>query len=148
MDSWRVEPVRRSQRWVCYRQTAVDNAPLYHSAGERTPSQTSGRWHRKSEGYAQYLALEPAGAWAELIRYEHLRGGARRAEYNRRLWAVVVDETEIADLSTFLAYDQCGLDPRLAVGAHPEAQELADALIAAGYRGLLSPSAALPGATD
>ena len=57
-------------------------------------------------------------------------------------------ETEIADLSTFDAYQGCGLDPGIAVGDHRQSQALADELRAAGYRGLLSPSAALAGATN
>jgi hypothetical protein len=54
----------------------------------------------------------------------------------------------IADLSTFDAYDHCGLNPRLAVGPHSASQNLADDLRAAGFRGILSPSAALPYATS
>jgi RES domain-containing protein len=133
---------------VAFRQVATDTAPLFHAAGERTPSQRSARWHRQAEGYAQYLALEPAGAWAELVRYERIRANARAQEYRRKLWMVIVDETEIADLAGFERYEQCRLDPRIAVGDHADAQTLADELRAAGYRGLLSPSAALPGATN
>jgi len=60
----------------------------------------------------------------------------------------VVDETEIADLSTFNDYGACGIDPRLAVGEHDDAQSLADELLNAGFRGVISPNAALPGATN
>jgi hypothetical protein len=94
------------------------------------------------------MALEPLGAWAELVRYEHIRGNTRAGQYRRSLWLVFVREHDIADLSTFDHYDTCGLDPRLAVGAHPESQDLAKELRAAGYRGLLAPSAALVGATN
>jgi len=61
---------------------------------------------------------------------------------------VHVEENDIADLSTFDDYVACGLDPRIAVGDHGAAQQLADELRAAGYRGLLSPSAAFPGGTN
>lgn len=148
MASWRVEPRRLDGTWYAYRQVAPDTAPLFHSAGERAPSQRSGRWHREGEGYAQYLALEPAGAWAELVRYEEIRAHARASEYLRRLWLVFVEEREIADLGSFQAYEDCGLDPRLAVADHADAQRLAEELRQHGYRGLLSPSAALPGATN
>ncbi|MHB8695564.1 MAG: RES family NAD+ phosphorylase [Solirubrobacteraceae bacterium] len=148
MASWRVEPARVSGEWWCYRQVSPEWAPLYHAAGEPIPSQSSGRWHRQGEGYAQYGALEPLGAWAELVRFEGIRGLVRAAEYRRRLWLLFVREHEIADLSTFDRYCDCGLDPRIAVGAWTTSQELADALREAGYRGLLSPSAALPGATN
>lgn len=121
---------------------------MFHAAGERVPSQRSGRWHREGEGYAQYLALQPAGAWAELIRYERIRARARAQEYVRRLWLVLIDEGDIAELSTFDRYAECGLDPGIAVGEHGTSQTLADDLVAANYRGVLSPSAALPGATN
>lgn len=148
MASWRAEPRPRAQRWLAFRQVSTDAAPLFHAAGEPVPSQRSGRWHREGEGYAQYLAMQPAGAWSELIRYERIRGKARAAEYVRRLWLVLVEETNIADLSTFGAYVACGLDPRLAVGEHDASRALADELRHAGYRGVLSPSAALPGLTN
>lgn len=149
MASWRVEPRRVGGPWFAYRQVAPDTAPLFHAAGEAFPSQQSGRWHRQGEGYAQYLALEAPGAWCELIRYERIRAEARAAEYTRRLWLVYVNEGDvIADLSTFDHYVACDLDPRCAVGEHSASQVLADELRSAGYRGILSPSAALPGATN
>lgn len=148
MPSWRVEPGRLTGPWLAYRQTAPDTAPLFHAAGAPRPRQRSGRWHREGENYAQYLALEATGAWCEQIRYEEIRAHARAAEYVRKLWLVYVDEKDIADLSNFEAYDGCGLDPGLAVGEHEPCQLLADELQAAGYRGLLSPCAALAGATN
>jgi hypothetical protein len=92
--------------------------------------------------------MEAAGAWCELIRYESIRGGARAAEYTRKLWLVHVEEREIADLASFESYARCGLDPRMAVAEHGACQQLSDELMAAGYRGLLSPCAALAGATN
>ena len=50
---------------------------------------------------------------------------------------------QIADLSTFDAWEACGLDPAIAVGDHADSQALASELRRAGYRGVLSPSAAL-----
>jgi hypothetical protein len=146
--SWVDEPERLSGTWFAFRQAAPETAPLFHSAGERTPSQIGGRWHREGEGYAQYMALEPLGAWAELVRYEGIRAKPRADGYRRRLWHIFVEEKDIADLSTFAHYTACGLDPRLAVGDHGASQQLADDLRAAGFRGILSPSAALSGATN
>lgn len=148
MASWRSEPARLSGEWSCFRQVSPEWAPLYHGAGELYPSQVSGRWHRVGEGYAQYMALEPMGAWAEQVRFERIRSDTRAAQYTRKLWRMLVREREIADLSTFDRYDGCGLDPRTAVGDHAASQRLAEELLAAGYRGLLSPSAALVGATN
>ncbi len=148
MPSWEAEPGRLTGRWTAYRQVAPDWAPLYHAAGEPYPTQTSGRWHRSGEGYAQYLSLDSSGAWAELIRFEAIRGDARAAEYRRRLWALSVLEHNIADLATYEAYQACGLDPRTAIGDHATSQNLADDLRSAGFRGVLSPSTALPGAVN
>ncbi|MGI8845559.1 MAG: RES family NAD+ phosphorylase [Thermoleophilaceae bacterium] len=148
MASWRVEPERISGEWHCYRQVSPEWAPLYHAAGEPVPSQSSGRWHRAGEGYAPYMGLEPLGAWAEVVRYEGIRGHTRAAQYRRRLWLFFVREHDIADLSTFGSYEACGLDPALAVGAHENSQTLADDLRHAGFRGVLSPSAALVGASN
>jgi len=148
VTTWTREPARVAGEWRCFRQVAPDWPPLYHAAGEPSPSQRSARWHRLGEGYAQYLALEPMGAWAELVRFEGIRGGTRAAQYRRRLWLVFVREREIADLSTFSRWADCGLDPRDAVGDHAACQAIADDLRAAGYRGVLSPSAALAGATN
>lgn len=148
MASWRTEPPRRAGTWWAFRQVSPDWPPLYHSAGEPLPSQRSGRWHRQGQDYAQYLALEPLGAWAELVRYEGIRSPVRAAEYRRALWLACVRETEIADLGTFDAWEACGLDPAAAVGDQEACRDLADDLRAAGYRGVLSPSAALAGATN
>jgi hypothetical protein len=146
--SWRTEPGRLRGEWSCYRQASPDWPPLYHAAGEPAPSQVSGRWHRRGEGYAQYLSLEPLGAWAELVRYEAIHTVPRAQAYRRRLWLCFVREHDIADLSTFDAYQACGVDPGTAVGDHAASQALANDLRAAGYRGLVSPSAALTGATN
>lgn len=148
MASWQAEPERVAGEWHCFRLVAPDWPPLYHAAGEPAPSQRSARWHRLGEGIAQYLALEPMGAWAELVRFERIRDPERAAQYRRRLWIVFVREREIADLSTFDRWEACGLDPRDAVGDHADCQQIADDLRAAGFRGVLSPSAALAGATN
>ncbi len=148
MATWSTEPARLNHTWTAFRQVPEGVAALYHSVGAANPDQPSGRWHRLGEGFAQYFSLEPAGAWAELVRQEGLRTPDRAATYTRDLYLTVVSESEIADLSTFDHYHDCGLDPRIAVGDHDAAQDLAVELRAAGYRGLLSPSAALPFATN
>lgn len=148
MPSWAAEPARVDGRWTAFRQVSPDWAPLYHAAGEPQPSQQSGRWHRVGDAYAQYMSLDSSGAWAELIRFENIRGDARAEQYRRTLWVFSVQEQEIADLSSFDHYVACGLDPSLAVGEHEASQALADELRTAGYRGVLSPSAALEGAVN
>jgi RES domain len=67
----------------------------------------------------------------------------------RNLWLVLVREDAIADLSSFDNYEACGLDPAIAVEPdHDRSQDLGDDLRDAGFRGLLSPSAALPGVVN
>lgn len=148
MASWRAEPRSVSGEWTCFRQVSPEWPPLYHDAGVPVPDQEPGRWHRKGEGYAQYLALSPLGAWAECARYFSLRSPAAARSMKRDLWLVFVRERRIADLSSFDRYESCGLDPRIAVGGHAASQTLADDLRVAGYRGVLSPSAALPGVVN
>ena len=148
MASWRVEPQRVGDTWFAYRQVSPAWPPLYHAAGEPSPSQESARWHRRGEGYCQYTSLSPLGAWAECVRYLSIRSAEQAAEQRRNLWLIAVSERDIADLASFDLYDACGLDPRTAVGDHTASQNLADELRAGGFRGVVSPSAALPGAVN
>ncbi|HEX6687960.1 MAG TPA: RES family NAD+ phosphorylase, partial [Solirubrobacterales bacterium] len=142
--SWLTEPDRLHGRWLAYREVDPRWPPLYRGAGEATPSQESGRWHVEGRGYAQYMSLDPTAAWAEFIRREEIRDEERRKAARRNLWRLTVEETAIADLSSFEKFSTCGLDPKLAIGKWRQSQALADELREAGYRGLLTPSAALP----
>lgn len=146
--NWRTRPRAIGGEWLCFRQTSPEWPPLYHNAGVPRPDQESGRWHRQGEAYAQYLALSALGAWAECARYYSLRSTRQAREMRRNLWLVFVRETDIADLSSFDRYDACGLDPATAVGDHVMSQDLADHLRESGFRGVLSPSAALPGVVN
>jgi RES domain len=143
VPSWTSRPAAVAGRWVAYRHVESGLPALWYGAGSTTARQESGRWHREGESLAQYLALSSDGAWAELVRYEAIRTEARRARERRCLWQVRVVADRIADLSTFDAWEACGLDPAIAVGDHDRSQTLASELRRAGYRGVLSPSAAL-----
>lgn len=143
MASWTSRPRSVSGTWIAYRHTARGIPALWFGAGDTTLRQESGRWHREGEALAQYLALSSDGAWAERIRYESIRTEARRSQDFRCLWQLLVEEEGIADLSTFDAWEKCGLDPALAVGDHDDCQALGADLRHAGYRGVLAPSAAL-----
>lgn len=146
--SWRTEPARAEGSWLAYREVDPQWPPLYRAAGEAIPSQESARWHRQGEGYAQYMSLDSTGAWAEFIRREEIRDEDRRRAAKRNLWRITVEEASIADLSSFQKLADCGLDPEIAVGPWSASQGLADLLRDSGYRGLLTPSAALPGAVN
>jgi RES domain-containing protein len=141
--SWRVRPAAIRGEWTCFRQTDPDWPPLFHET-TRSPTQESGRWHRQGEGHAQYMSLSVLGAWAEYARRNSIRDEELARQLTRNLWVVFVREHNIADLGTFDKYEACGLDARIAVGEHPPAQALAVELRADGFRGVLSPSAALP----
>jgi hypothetical protein len=88
------------------------------------------------------------GAWAECVRYLSIRSTEYARQQRRNLWVALINEHDIADLSTFDHYAACGIDARVAVGDHNQSQELADDLRRANYRGVLSPSAALPDAVN
>jgi len=143
VPSWLAEPVAVAGRWIAYRHVARGVPPLWQGAGSTTLRQESGRWHREGEAFVQYLALSSDGAWSEHVRYQSLRTEARRVRENRSLWQLRVSSDRIADLSTFEKWEACGLDPSIAVGDHADSQALASELRRAGYRGVLSPSAAL-----
>jgi hypothetical protein len=142
MALWSTPPERRAAVWQTYRHTAQGYQPLWYGGGRASLRQESGRWHQEGDGIAQYLSQSANGAWAERCRYAHIRDDARRRAEDRRLWELQVIEHDIADLSTFDRYLACGLGPELAVGAHEHTWALAAELRAAGYRGVLSPSAA------
>jgi hypothetical protein len=144
--SWRREPDRLATEWVAFRQVAKGYPPLWHPGSRTKPAnQPLGRWNRQGEGYAQYLSLETDGAWAELVRFEGIRTEAQRlgAELRKRLWRCWVDETDIAELSSFAKIESAGLDAEMVVeDDYLRCHALADDLREAGYRGLLTPSAA------
>lgn len=139
---WAAPPERVSGVWRAYRHTARGYPPLWYGAGGTSLRQESGRWHEEGKDVAQYMALSANGAWAERCRYAAIRDDQRRLEERRCLWELQLQEHDIADLSSFDKYAACGLAPELAVGPHQLSRPLADALRAAGYRGVLSPSAA------
>ncbi len=150
MASWRHDPAGLSGEWVAFRQAGAGYPPLWHPGSRYQPTpQPSARWHREEEAYAQYFSLETDGAWAELVRYEPIRTESERVEQRVRLWQFWITENAIADFESFDKIDSTGLDPEMFVrDDHEPCQALADELRDAGYRGLLAPSAALPGATN
>jgi RES domain-containing protein len=149
LASWRRRPEGQDGTWSCFRQAGHGYPPFWHPGSRRKPIlQPPARWHG-SGSYAQYLSLEPDGAWAEAIRYNGIRAEEHRAELRLNLWFCEVEERAIADLSSFARIAACGIDPRVFVDDdHAAAQSLASELREVGFRGLLTPSAALPGAIN
>jgi RES domain-containing protein len=117
---------------ICYRQ-ADYLTPLRATQAQRRP----GRFHRGTEDEpTQYLCLHPLGPHAEAMR----RVGARTSETARRLdlrtWALNVPDEGLIELE---------FDDRWVDDDWSACQELGDTLRASDARGLIAPSAALPG---
>lgn len=104
-----------------------------------------GRWNLAGEASVQYLAMEPNGAWAELIRAEELRTEDEVASVRMPLWVAAVNEV-LVDCSTFEKAEAAGFAPDALVeddwtGCQDEGRRLRTL----GYGGVVTPSAALPG---
>ncbi|HEU4975855.1 MAG TPA: RES family NAD+ phosphorylase [Baekduia sp.] len=149
MASWTRRPaIAPEPEWLAYRQMDARWPPLWHGAGVGI-AQPTGRWNGLGAtlgSYAQYLACHPDGMWAELIRQVGLRGEERRRQLRRVVYRVRVRPSAIADLRDFDRWTGCGLDPWIAVDDdHAASRALAAELHAAGFDGVLAPSASLPG---
>jgi RES domain len=142
--SWRRDPERIDIGAAYFRQVERAYPPLWHPGPPSAPVlQPAGRWHVPGD-LVQYLSSDTDGAWAELVRYEHIRTEGERLEERRRLYRCQISEHDIADLRNFDTALDLGLDPELLIeDDHARARALAGELRAAGYRGVLAPSAAL-----
>jgi hypothetical protein len=150
--SWARKPaVARGGDWLAYRQMDPRWPPLWHGAGVGI-AQPAARWNvagTHHDNYAQYLACHPDGMWAELVRQLGLRGEDRRRQVLRTVYRIRVRSPRVADLRDFDRWQACGLDPEIAIDDdHRRSRALADELRAAGFSGILAPSASLPGHTN
>ena len=136
--------------WTLVRQAGVGHPPLWLSSrSAHSKPQPSGRWHVEGEGYAQYLAPHEDASWAEHVRRSGVRTEDERRHFLLRLWRMRVTERRIADLSTFDRIEESGLEPaRFVDDDHAYCRHLAAALGDSGFRGVLAPSAAHPGAVN
>lgn len=113
------------------------------------PNTRDGRWHRAHGTAHQYLSLSVDGAWAELVRSENLRTAGEIALVRMPMWVLRVREGRLADYSTFEKAEQAGFPPDALVDEdYGRCQEEGDRLRDEGFRGVLAPSAALPGAVN
>jgi RES domain len=148
VDSWRrSRPCRCNVKRLTFRHAGAAYPPLWLPGSTREPTlQPEGRWHRDGREYTQYFALSPRGAWAELIRYEGLRLATELEDCQHHLWWFEIEEKDIADLSSFNEAHRVHIDPGMLVDDNLSCcQALGSQLRAEGYRGVLAPSAALPG---
>lgn len=127
-------------RGVAYRATSYD-APLWVS-----PNSRPGRWSSPEDGtIAQYCSLDAASAVAEMVRYENLRQIDEARELRVNVWELRVDEGAIADYSTPARAARQGFAwESLLSDSWQDCCGEGQRILAAGGRGVLSPSAAFP----
>lgn len=113
------------------------------------PNTSALRWSRARQDPTQYMSLSPEGSWAELIRAERLRTPEELSLVSMPMWVLRVRETNLADYSTFEQAEAAGFPPQALVGEdYDRCEAEADRLRESGFRGVLAPSAALPGAVN
>jgi len=108
-------------------------------------STTSGRYHRPGEPGVWYASSREQAAWAELFRH-FVDEGIDPFEIRRTVGAARCDALEVLDLTDPALLEQLGLHEDDLIGDDYRAcQEIAALARDAGFDGVLSPSAALPG---
>lgn len=126
-----------------FRATSYD-VPLRVAANRR-----SGRWNVAGVGTVQYLCLDAEAPFAEKLRHENLRTEAEVATYSATLWELRINEGVVVDYRSFDRAEAAGFPPEALVDDdHSRCQEEAARLVRLGARGVLSPSAALPGSVN
>ncbi|NLT04889.1 MAG: RES domain-containing protein [Solirubrobacterales bacterium] len=139
----RRRPSLTSWEGTAYRATTYD-VPLWVR-----PNRRPGRWNFARELSAQYLCLDVDAPFAELIRNEQLRTERDAAMLRVSLWEVRLFESAIADYGTFEKAEAAGFPAKALVDDDRErCQHEARWLIECGARGVLAPSAALPGTVN
>lgn len=127
---------------IAWRYSDYDT-PFWARANTR-----SGRWNVAHAVAVQYLTLEPNAAWAELIRAERLTTEEEVETVRMPIWVARVNET-LVDYSTFAKAEDAGFAPDALIDDDwTRCQAEGERLRHLGYRGVLTPSAALPGATN
>jgi RES domain-containing protein len=139
----RKAPILRPWEGTAYRATTYD-VPLWVR-----PNRRDGRFNVAGEVCTQYLCLGADPPYAEMIRHEQLKTEAEAQLLRIYLWEVALHEAAIVDYSAFELAEAAGFPPAALVDDDYErCQNEAKWLIEHGARGLLSPSAALPGHTN
>lgn len=136
----RPEPPTLTCDWAAFRYSDYDT-PFW-----ARPNTAPGRWHSAGQDATQYLALHPDGAWAELARAESLQTDDDLALVRMPIWVARISEQGIVDYRDFARAENAGLAPEALVDDdHGRCQAESARLRQRGYRGVLAPSAALPG---
>ena len=105
-----------------------------------------GRWHRARTFPTQYFGMTPDACWADLIRHENLRTDHEVAMIRMPLWVAKLSEQRVADYRTFEKAEEARFPPDALIDEDWErCQAEGEWLLGLGYRGVIAPSAALPG---
>jgi RES domain-containing protein len=109
------------------------------------PAVTSGRYHRAGGAGVWYASSSETAAWAELFRH-HERGGVSPFEVRRLIGRVRFQALKVLDLTDRRVREALGVSADdLAADDLSRCQAIAEHARAAGYDGVLAPSAALEG---
>lgn len=109
------------------------------------PAVTSGRYHRVGGPGVWYSSSSETAAWAELFRH-HAPGGVSPFEVRRLIGRVRVRDLKVLDLTNPQVREALGIfDDVLTADDLTGCQTIAEQARAAGYDGILAPSAALEG---
>lgn len=112
-------------------------------------NRSDGRWNITGHHATQYLAADPDGAWAELLRHESLHTEEEVALVRMQIWAVSLDQAKLVDYSTFEKAEAAGFSANALINDDWNAcQEEGERLRELNYSGVVAPSAALPGALN
>lgn len=113
------------------------------------PNRRDGRWNIANHGSTQYCCLDSEAPYAEMLRGEDLRNEHEASMYKTILWQLRFEEGAVVDYSTFDRAEAAGFPAdALVEDDHERCQSEAALLQSLGARGLLSPSAALPGSVN
>jgi RES domain-containing protein len=111
------------------------------------PNSSPGRWNVAGDPPTQYFSSSANAAWAELARAENLVDAGELAMASTIMWAVDLHTEAIVDYTDFDKAKWAGLSPESLISDdYASCQNERNRLVANGYRGILGPSAALPGA--
>ncbi len=109
------------------------------------PNTRAGRWNREGDDPTQYWSLTAEGAWAELIRHEDLRSERELDLVRMSIWTCRVPCAMLADLRDPALQVEHGVTEEQLVADDWAACQDLSVRLRPLVRGVIAPSAALPG---
>jgi RES domain-containing protein len=120
-------------------------APTRRLLDLASPAAGPGRYHRAGDDGAWYASMTEHGAWAELFRH-HTSTELSPFEVRRRIGRARVENLRVLDLTDPRVRETLGVTDDDLIGDDlTRCQALGEAARAAGFEGVLAPSAALAG---